>query len=981
MTASELRLSFIEFFKSKDHTFVPSESLLPSSPNLLFTNAGMNQFVPYFLGERTPPNSRIVNSQKCIRAGGKHNDLEDVGFDTYHHTFFEMLGNWSVGNYFKKDAIHWAWELLTKVWHLPKNRLYVTVYKPNPGDPASFDQEAYDIWKDILQKDGLDPAIHIVYGNKKDNFWMMGDTGPCGPCSEVHVDLTAHATTKGSLVNKDSPLCMEIWNLVFIQFNALPDGSFKPLPAKHVDTGMGLERIAGIIATTKNFTHFDSPPSNYNSDLFTEIFKEISKNSHTRYHATVPKDRNNMSAQELSDCAFRVIADHIRTLSFSIADGILPGNEGRNYVLRRILRRAVLFTKKINFPPNSLSLLVDPLIHIVSDHFPELVQHRELIKKVIATEEHNFQNTIDRGLQLLDKITQKSSTISGEDAFTLYDTYGFPIDLTQLIARERQLSIDLQGFQEAMENQRQRARSAQKKTSITLADTSIEVQKTPFVGYDPSNLQNYPAKILDVITIDNKSYVILDSTPFYPEMGGQVGDSGTLLVSGIPIPITNTIQNEKGTILHEIAPPSPIPSASSTLLPHPETSNSALSSSSTTPALTTTSPLPTAPKGLDGHPLEPFSEKAKLFQKMAPNRWGLGAAAPNSVLGRAALDILETLNNLTDSTATVTASIDLPRRLEIQRHHTATHLLHWALRKNLGTHIRQAGSLVAPDRLRFDFAHFEPIPSPILSQIESDINQAILHNDSVTWKEIPFDQKPTDCIAFFGEKYGNVVRMVNIDGFSKELCGGTHVTNTGEIGLLKIISESAIAAGTRRIEALVGSAAINYINNQLTHLKHSAELLSCNNDQVEDRVHSLLHDNASLKKQLRSHEQRSTLSQLDALLTKVTQHHNISWVIADVQAPSANDLRDLAIQLSKKLPPSSAIILAAPSGEDKLNILALCSEDAIKAAFKAGALVQDLCSLLGGRGGGKPDFAMGGAKLIPNFQQIVNAYRPFLPKH
>lgn len=892
MTASELRLSFIEFFKNKDHTFVASESLMPSSPNLLFTNAGMNQFVPYFLGQRTPPHGRIANSQKCIRAGGKHNDLEDVGFDTYHHTFFEMLGNWSIGNYFKKEAIHWAWELLTNVWHLPKNRLYVTVYKPNAGDPADFDQEAYDIWKHILEKNDLDPEIHIVYGNKKDNFWMMGDTGPCGPCSEIHIDLTPHANSKGTLVNKDSPFCMEIWNLVFIQFNALANGTFEPLPAKHVDTGMGLERIAGIIATTKNFTHFDPPPSNYNSDLFTGIFKEISHLSHTRYHATLPKDRHQLTPQELSDCAYRVIADHIRTLSFSIADGILPGNEGRNYVLRRILRRAVLFAKKINLPPGSLSRLVDPLIHIMSDHFPELVKHRELIQKVIATEEQNFQNTIDRGLQLLDKITQKSSVISGEDAFTLYDTYGFPIDLTQLIARERQLSVDLQGFQTAMEVQRERARAAQKKTTITVEGHGSSKEKTPFVGYDPKNLQNFSAKILDVINVKDKIFVVLDTTPFYPEMGGQVGDTGIMVINGNQIVITNTIQDDKGVILHEVSPPLP-----------------------------------------------PSTE---LINK------------------------------------TVTVSVDLLRRLEIERHHTATHLLHWALRKHLGTHIRQAGSLVAPDRLRFDFSHFEPLPPFLVAQIESDINQAILQNNSVNWKELPFDQKPEDCIAFFGEKYGNIVRMVSIGDFSKELCGGTHVSATGEIGFLKIVSESAIAAGTRRIEAVVGSAAINYINQQLGRLKRSTELLSCNNEAIEERIETLLQDNATLKKQLRSHEQRSTLSQLNDLVSKKQIHDNVAWIIADAQAASANDLRDLAVQLSKKIDTeASVIVLVAPSGEDKLSVLALCSKEAIDAGWQAGTLVQDLSNQLGGRGGGKSDFAMGGAKLTPDYKKIVNGYEPF----
>lgn len=463
MNAAEIRQSFLDFFADKKHTIVPSVPLLPTAPNLLFTNAGMNPFVPYFLGEQTSPEKRVANTQKCIRAGGKHNDLEDVGFDTYHHTFFEMLGNWSFGDYFKKEAIEWAWELLTDIWQFPKERLYATVYKPDDNEPAIFDQEAWDFWANIFQAEGLDPHKHICYGNKKDNFWMMGETGPCGPCSEIHIDLTPNGDSKGTLVNVDSPFCMEIWNLVFIQYNATDTGDFLPLSAQYVDTGMGLERIAGIMATTKHFHDFSSLPSNYNSDLFTSLFDALKKDSGHHYKGIIAQNRNQLSENECKDSAFRILADHARTIVCSIADGILPGNEGRHYVIRRILRRAVLWANRIGLPQGSFAKLCDPVIEKLSPIFPELIHQRKTIQKVLANEEETFSRTLDRGLQLFDKMTVNSSQcLSGKDAFTLYDTYGFPLDLTQLIAQERNLSVDLEGFDQEMKIQQNRARAAQK---------------------------------------------------------------------------------------------------------------------------------------------------------------------------------------------------------------------------------------------------------------------------------------------------------------------------------------------------------------------------------------------------------------------------------------------------------------------------------------------------------------------------------------
>ena len=482
MQSEAIRQSFLDFFEAKKHTVVASASLMPTSPNLLFTNAGMNQFVPYFLNETSPPYSRIANSQKCIRAGGKHNDLDDVGFDTYHHTFFEMLGNWSIGDYFKKEAIEWSWELLTEVWGFPKERLYATVYKPDVNDPSEFDQEAYDYWEAIFKKEGLDPKTHIHYGNKKDNFWMMGETGPCGPCSELHVDLTPEGDTQGSLINKNSPWCIEIWNLVFIQLNAAVDGTYQALPARHVDTGMGFERIAGIMATTQQFTDFSNPPSNYNSDLFKAIFEAIESMCSHKYGYTMPESRTFKNETESNDCAFRVIADHIRTLSFSIADGIIPSNEGRNYVLRRILRRAILFGRKLNLPSGFFTELSKTLIKQMGTAYPELVDQKTTIEKVIANEESAFNKTLERGLQLFDKMSAKGS-ITGEEAFSLYDTYGFPFDLTALIAEERKLSIDKSGFDSCMNQQKERARSSQKKEIVLTAEDS-NLTKTDFKGFD-----------------------------------------------------------------------------------------------------------------------------------------------------------------------------------------------------------------------------------------------------------------------------------------------------------------------------------------------------------------------------------------------------------------------------------------------------------------------------------------------------------------
>ncbi len=565
MTSAQIRQSFLDFFREKEHTIVPSSSLLPDAPNLLFTNAGMNQFVPIFLGQQkptwTPP--RVADTQKCIRAGGKHNDLEDVGLDTYHHTFFEMLGNWSFGDYFKKEAIAWAWELLVERWKFPAQRLYATVYQPGPGEPSEFDQEAYDHWAHLFREADLDPAIHVLSSGKADNFWMMGDTGPCGPCSEVHVDLTPDGDTRGALVNKEDPRCIEIWNLVFIQFNAQPVAGvgdpgrmeFVPLPQRHVDTGMGFERVTAIIQGTKNLTDFSRTTSNYETDIFRPIFDELEKLSGKKYASTLPTvgrlcetpaadtaALQNQNEQEKIDFAFRVIADHIRALSFAIADGIIPSNEGRGYVLRRILRRAVRYGRTLGFHEPFFFKLVGVVAKTMGDVFPEVRAQQSKIRETIRREEEAFNKTLDDGIRLFDAAmlfnAEKAraglaieNTITGEFAFKLYDTYGFPLDLTELMARERGLTVDVAGFEKLMEEQRARARKAQKKEEISVEEGELKAAPTKFLGYDFLEAE----AVVETVLAGKKSdevNIVVDRTPFYAEMGGQVGDQGRLHVPG-----------------------------------------------------------------------------------------------------------------------------------------------------------------------------------------------------------------------------------------------------------------------------------------------------------------------------------------------------------------------------------------------------------------------------------------------------------------
>ena len=887
MTSQEIRQSFLDFFASRKHKIVPSASLLPTAPNLLFTNAGMNPFVPYFLGERAAPDPRVADTQKCIRAGGKHNDLEDVGFDSYHHTFFEMLGNWSFDDYFKKEAIGWAWELLTEVWGFPKERLYATVYKPGPGDPAEFDREAYDHWKAVFQAAGLDPEVHIRHGDKADNFWMMGDTGPCGPCSEIHIDLTPGGDTGGELVNRDSAWCMEIWNLVFIQFNADSQGDFSPLAAKHVDTGMGFERIAGILAATKNFTDFSQPPSNYESDLFTSIFDRVSSLSGKTYRGTLPESREGvLSERESDDVAFRVLADHIRTLACSIADGILPGNEGRNYVLRRILRRAVHFGRRLGMEPGFFEKLIDPVVEKLGDTFPELRRQEEVIHKVIRAEEETFSRTLDRGMQLFHGIADKAvdGVIAGSDAFTLYDTYGFPLDLTQILARERGLTVDTAGFESEMDRQRQRARAAQKKTEIKVASGDESAGATPFTGYEITSPGPFPVTVTEIIRQDDATWLIFDQSPFYAEMGGQLGDTGTLRADSLALRITDTQKDAAGRILHR-------------------------------------------------------SE----------------SDVPASLAGQSA-----------------EVTLDLDRRHAIERHHTATHLLHFALRDIVGDHVHQAGSLVAPDRLRFDFSHFEPVSPEQIQRIETIVNRRILDNDGVKAYEIDFADKPDDIIAFFGEKYGERVRVVDIGGYSKELCGGTHVGATGEVGPFKITAESGIAAGTRRLEAIAGNAALELLSDSHARLQNLSRRLSCRPDELESRLEQLRAETERLEKEVRKTRQRETAAQAGDLASRAADRNGLKTVAAKVDAGSPDELRSLGMQILGEIG-EGLVVLGAGFGE-KSTLVALASPQAVKAGHRAGDIIRELAPQLGGKGGGKPDFAMGGGKHPEKLEAVLQAW-------
>ena len=894
-TSRQIRQDFLDFFRSKHHTIVPSSSLMPDAPNLLFTNAGMNQFVPIFLGQRTADvdrwggaipglATRAADTQKCIRAGGKHNDLEDVGFDTYHHTFFEMLGNWSFGDYFKQEAIEWAWELITGVWRFPKERLYATVYQPGPNDPAAFDQEAYDHWARWFEAAGLDPKIHIRTGGKKDNFWMMGETGPCGPCSELHMDLTPAGDTKGQLVNVGSPQCIEIWNLVFIQFNAGPDGSFSPLPARHVDTGMGFERVTSMLQCTRQFADFGGVISNYETDVFRPIFDALEKLSGKRYGSTLPPaDLSTLNPQQSTDVAFRVIADHIRTLGFAIADGILPGNTDRNYVLRRILRRAVRYGRSLGFHEPFFFRLVDVLAETMGEVFPEIQARRDHVEDVIRVEEEAFNRTLDRGLQFFEDYVrqalreapetgQQGARFHGAWAFTLYDTYGFPLDLTELMARERGLSVDVEGFDRLMESQRTRGRASQKKEVIAVSQIETDIP-TRFVGYDTLTASGH---VLEVLRVKDRSAVICDVSPFYAEMGGQVGDTGEFSQGGSLWRVVNTQKNGDAW-LHLVA------------------------------------------------------------QDDAP---AVGA--------------------------TVDLVVDRVRRAAIQRHHTVTHLLHWALHEVLGPEVSQKGSYVGPEKLTFDFNSAALTPQQV-SDVERLVNERVLENTPVTWTEVKYDhlRDRRDIMQFFGEKYGDWVRVVQIggkptalDGYSMELCGGTHCRATGEIGLFRISAESAIAAGIRRIEAVSGLEAYRKANDELQLIRNLAGKVNSPVAELEKKIETLVAQQKELERQLKGLAQKQAAELSNALLSKVRTLGGIPAVVEEVAQADGEALQAIANELKGRF--EGVLVLGGVAGSAVALVASVGAGYAGK--VHAGKIIQQIAPIVGGKGGGRADNARGGGK-------------------
>lgn len=872
MKAAEIRQSFFDFFEEKGHKIVPSAPVVPhDDPTLLFTNAGMNQFKPYFLGVAKPSSTRIADTQKCIRVSGKHNDLEETGHDTYHHTFFEMLGNWSFGDYYKKEAIEWAWELLTKVWKLPKERLYATVFGGDDQVPA--DKEAEQLWKECTDIE----HDHILHCDRKDNFWMMGDTGPCGPCSEVHIDLTPDASG-GDLVNKDSPMVIELWNLVFIQFNAEEDGSLRELPAKHVDTGMGFERACAVLECTKGGKVFDGVISNYDTEVFQPVIRVLSEMSGREYTPGQSSDKDSI--------ALRVCADHIRMISFSIADGALPSSDGRGYVVRRLLRRAARYGRQLGLEEPFLYKLVPVLVDQMCDTFPELKEQQSKLETIIKAEENSFNQTLDRGLTLFNTEAEAlqeegKSVFPGEAAFKLYDTFGFPLDLTEAMARELSMKVNTEEFDRLMEEQRARARAAQVKVVVSAEDTELELPETDFCGYDHTRQSS---KIQAVLKNNKSLAVVLEETPFYAEKGGQMGDTGELRANGSSFPVLDTKQQE-GVVFHLVD--------------------------------------------------EKYAGQLKEGMD-------------------------------------VEAVLDEGRRLQLERHHTATHILHWALREVLGDDVRQQGSLVAPERLRFDFTHFQAVKPEELVEIERLANERIIENDPISYFEIPYKEKPDSIHAFFGDKYGDVVRVVKIggrgsgslseavfDGYSMELCGGTHLRHTGELGYLTITSESAIAAGVRRVEAVTGHSFISRYQNEQRLLQSLSETLSCSQAELEKKVASLLEQQKNLERELRAAQQAEASSIASDLLQSQSKINDIPFISKALSQSGPEELRLLVDGLKEKF---EGVAVLGASNEGKVSLLVYAAPSVVSKGLHAGKLIKDLAKMVGGGGGGRPDLAQAGGR-------------------
>lgn len=857
LNSHQIRAQFIDFFKKKEHTFVKSSSVVPhDDPTLLFINAGMNQFKDIFLDKVEPKFSRAVNSQKCIRAGGKHNDLDEVGRDGYHHTFFEMLGNWSFGDYYKKEAIAWAWELITDVWKFDKTKLHVTVH--------TSDQEAHDLWKDLTD---IDPS-HITYHGDEDNFWEMGETGPCGPCSELHYDKgTEHCGVEGEhncVVNGDCHRYIEIWNLVFMQYFREADRSLTPLKNKHVDTGAGFERVCQIL---------QGKDSNYDTDLFMPIIEEIAKVSKSPYD---PK----------SSVAHRVIADHVRCLTFALADGGIPSNEGRGYVLRRILRRAARYGRELNLQEPFLYKLVDVVIAVMGDHFTELAEKRDYIIMIIKAEEERFNLTLDKGLEKFEEIANslKEKIIPGVEAFTLYDTFGFPLDLTTILADERGLTVDLLGFERAMEEQKERARQSSK-----FVMDSDEIKWTVFHNSKETEFKGYNTLTTDSeilrYSLDEKDLVkiVLDKTPFYAEAGGQCGDKGEISGNSFLIKVYD-VREANGLWIH------------------------------------------------------------------------LGKLVSGEI-------------TTSEVKAVVTESV----RRDIASNHTATHLLHATLRKVLGSHVQQKGSLVEDRGFRFDFTHFSGLTPDEIKQIEDIVNEQIRKNSNVVSTVKTLEEARKDgAIALFGEKYGESVRVISIPHFSEELCGGTHVHATGEIGMLKILSETSIAAGVRRIEAITGSKVMEFLRDKEEKLDSLKNILSANDKNIEEKLEKLVEDNKQLTKDIEEVKAKQGSLLVNKLIENAEILADFKLVVSQVEVETTNDLRSLSDQLKDKIRSGIGVLFAVI--DSKVSISVVVTQNLTK-QYHAGKLVNKLATIVEGKGGGRSDSAMAGGKNVNKIAEALNSVK------
>ena len=871
MTAPQIREEFLQFFKSKQHQIVPSSSIVvKNDPTLLFTNAGMNQFKDYFLGNQQPPYKRVADTQKCLRVSGKHNDLEEVGVDTYHHTMFEMLGNWSFGDYFKQEAIAWSWELLTEVYKIPKDRLYVTVFEGDEKENLPPSSVALQEWNKLV------PSDKIVFGNKKDNFWEMGDTGPCGPCSEIHVDCRPDEERLlipgETLVNKDHPQVIEIWNNVFIQYNRKKDGSLEPLPATHVDTGMGFERLVRVLQNKQ---------SNYDTDVFSGTIEATA--------AIVGKEYT--GGDDKANVAFRVIADHIRAIGFCIADGQLPSNTGAGYVIRRILRRAVrYYYSYLHYKQPLLFQLLPVIARQFETVFPELIQQQAFISKVIKEEEEGFLRTLDKGLKRIDAIVTNAQDkkITGKDAFELLDTYGFPIDLTRLIASENNLEVDDAGFDEEMLQQKTRSRAA---TALDTGDWQIVQDNTSsvFKGFEVLETNTQLLRYRQVSNKGKMLYqLVLAETPFYAESGGQVGDTGILLFADESINVINT-KKENELIIH-------------------------------------------------------FTE-----------------TLPGNV------------------SAPLFAKVNAGKRRHTAVHHSATHLMQSALRQVLGNHVAQKGSLVNADYLRFDFSHFAKMTDLEITAVEQLVNEKIRENIPVVIQSLAKEEAiAKGATALFGEKYGDVVRMVTIDpAYSVELCGGTHVGHTGELGLFKITSEMAVAAGVRRIEAVCGEAALAFINNQLDTLKEVRTHLK-NPKEVLKSIETLQADNAKLAKHIEYLEARQLVGIRNELLTKDEIINNVSFVGQIIEVPHAEALKKLCLDLKNNLH-DHLIVLGANVGGKAHLAISISDTVVVAKQLDAAKMIKEIVSpLIKGGGGGQKNMATAGGQDIAGLKLSIEAIKTLL---